>query len=526
MRKIFLSLTFVLFTPSLVLGQVIFSEIMYNPEGSDTGYEWIEIYNTSGQNIDLSDWRFCENTKCHLLKPEIQGGNVLIAPNSFAAITSSIEKYYEVSTFSDNVIKSSFSLSNKGEKLILKNQNGKISDEVEYSKSMGGNGTSDTISLVDNTWQNSQNTLGSENIAKEISNSSNDNENQNSSDSTSSDNGSFEVDETKEKKIEKRKSSKKSIKVGIDQTGILLPKTETRFDLYLSGLKKENLEKNDIVWSMGNGDTMRGKSFHYQYDFPGEYIVNVEVLNKEKQINGVIKIKVIEPKLEISKVDYQNHFVEIKNNSEYILDLSGWQIASGKNKFSIPEKTYINAFGKIIFPKKITWLEFSKNQNVFLNYPDGKNFFRYNFYNQVKKEILEKQKKIEELKIEQKEKKKKSFQKAQIYKPYVQRTTQKENFENKNGDIEEKVTENKNIKEELEQDIQSIDNLIQDAEKNGYQKTVLEQNENQGSFWKENLFLIIFISFQLIIIIILFVYKILNHKENIENQFEIEDFEE
>ena len=36
-------------------GAVILTEVMYDPSGSDSGLEWIEIYNTTGQSINLTD---------------------------------------------------------------------------------------------------------------------------------------------------------------------------------------------------------------------------------------------------------------------------------------------------------------------------------------------------------------------------------------------------------------------------------------------------------------------------------------
>lgn len=37
------------------------TEIFPNPKGKDTGNEWIELYNSSNQNVDLSNWKINEN---------------------------------------------------------------------------------------------------------------------------------------------------------------------------------------------------------------------------------------------------------------------------------------------------------------------------------------------------------------------------------------------------------------------------------------------------------------------------------
>lgn len=35
---------------------IIINEFVYDPVGSDLGYEWIELYNLSGKNIDINNW--------------------------------------------------------------------------------------------------------------------------------------------------------------------------------------------------------------------------------------------------------------------------------------------------------------------------------------------------------------------------------------------------------------------------------------------------------------------------------------
>ena len=37
---------------------IIINEIFYDPVGADTGFEWIELKNTTNQLIDMSYWRF------------------------------------------------------------------------------------------------------------------------------------------------------------------------------------------------------------------------------------------------------------------------------------------------------------------------------------------------------------------------------------------------------------------------------------------------------------------------------------
>jgi thiamine phosphate synthase YjbQ (UPF0047 family) len=40
---------------------VTINEIMYDPDGSDTNREWVELYNDGGSSVDLSAWEICRS---------------------------------------------------------------------------------------------------------------------------------------------------------------------------------------------------------------------------------------------------------------------------------------------------------------------------------------------------------------------------------------------------------------------------------------------------------------------------------
>ena len=46
------------FISTFVIAQnVVINEVLYDPEGADTGYEWIELYNNSDQVVYLQSWK-------------------------------------------------------------------------------------------------------------------------------------------------------------------------------------------------------------------------------------------------------------------------------------------------------------------------------------------------------------------------------------------------------------------------------------------------------------------------------------
>ncbi len=45
------------FIGSSLFSEVVINEILYDPEGSDSGYEWIELYNSGSENVNLFGWK-------------------------------------------------------------------------------------------------------------------------------------------------------------------------------------------------------------------------------------------------------------------------------------------------------------------------------------------------------------------------------------------------------------------------------------------------------------------------------------
>ena len=102
-------LAFLVLVPSWVVAEVSINEIMYDLEGSDSGREWVEVFNEGNSAVDLSDWRFFEGELNHKLS--ISHGNALIPPGGYAIIADNATTFLsEHPGFSEAVFDSSFSL--------------------------------------------------------------------------------------------------------------------------------------------------------------------------------------------------------------------------------------------------------------------------------------------------------------------------------------------------------------------------------------------------------------------------------
>jgi hypothetical protein len=135
-RKTFIFLTFFLWfiMPGILFSQVVFTEIMFDLEGSDYHDEFVEIYNLSvSETVDLSGWQFSDSAKIDNLVEA--GGGMLLPPNQYCVILDG--SYFGNSTAYEGIIPDSA--------LIIKIDN----------NAFGSNGLTNTkskeLSLIDSS---------------------------------------------------------------------------------------------------------------------------------------------------------------------------------------------------------------------------------------------------------------------------------------------------------------------------------------------------------------------------------------
>ncbi len=168
-------LTLVIFGALLVKGELLITEIMYDPPtemGSDYDLEWIEIYNNGTETVNLSG--FTINNK--------KVSEAVIYPQTYTVMvkklfsdkdqtknqtkSSSFEAFYgnndEIWNSLDGnyiaVDAEAFSLGNAGGMVIL--SKGQISTKTNYSKSIGGDGNGHSLELVNGEWLESKELYG------------------------------------------------------------------------------------------------------------------------------------------------------------------------------------------------------------------------------------------------------------------------------------------------------------------------------------------------------------------------------
>lgn len=111
---------------------VVINEIFYDPpqSGTDSDYEWIELYNNTSEEITLINWTISDAQGTDII-PEL-----IIPPESFAIVAAK-EKFKEnYNPEGLNIVYLNGAigngLSNNGDRLILKNNNGEVIDQLSY----------------------------------------------------------------------------------------------------------------------------------------------------------------------------------------------------------------------------------------------------------------------------------------------------------------------------------------------------------------------------------------------------------
>lgn len=116
----YFALVLLLLTPAAF--SLSINEVMYNPNGTDTGNEWIEIYNNDAETYNLTGWVLNTGGVNHILRiPPLYGGRgtMLLSPGEYIIISNDAPTFISTHSFSGTVIHSSYSLPNSENETLL-----------------------------------------------------------------------------------------------------------------------------------------------------------------------------------------------------------------------------------------------------------------------------------------------------------------------------------------------------------------------------------------------------------------------
>ena len=327
--------------PISTFADVVITEIMYDAEGSDAGKEWVEIYNNSGDAINLNDYHFYEAGIHHGLVSE---DPIYVDPNEYAVIVQDVDLFKSEYGSNISLVKSSFSLSNTGEELAFSNKEKEIVFSLSYSSEFGASGNTYTLNYGDGGWFESSASPGYD-AGDSISIDSN---------STSSKSNNKKPSSLlSERKTNSEKDEFYTAHIEVSEP--LLKKSTVSIDAYVThtkGVKTTNKLGGVYYLNLGDGnalDTKRRIEHNHIYKEAGTYHLVLEYYSSE-----LAKLSGDKPKAYLHKtiIVYENSLeiagisnigsISIINNSPALVDLHQWNLKANDRIFSFPQYSFIN----------------------------------------------------------------------------------------------------------------------------------------------------------------------------------------
>ncbi|MCB9521549.1 MAG: lamin tail domain-containing protein [Myxococcales bacterium] len=117
-------------SPAIVLGELVITELMVNPAGTDAGYEWFEVYNASARALNLNGVTVSDDgTDAFAI-----GADVIVASHAHAVIGASVIAAPNVA-FEWNAA-GTFDLANTADELVIRLGSIEL-DRVDYDTAGG-----------------------------------------------------------------------------------------------------------------------------------------------------------------------------------------------------------------------------------------------------------------------------------------------------------------------------------------------------------------------------------------------------
>ena len=346
---------------------------MYDVSGTDTDREWVEVFNAGSSSVHFTDWKFFEANTNHGVT-SVQGGENLPS-GGYAVIADNPTKFLlDWPSYTGILFDSTFSLGNSGETLAVHMPPPELTetDSISYQSAWGAGGNGNSLqrtSTSGSTFTESAPTPGTGSLSSSgggdsgSSSGSDTGATTTTAQSTTSGNtagGSFVMPPPPRVVADG----------GSDRTAIVGADVEFKARAYDE--KKNLIDFSHFHWNFGDGSTAELAVVFHRFDYPGRYVVILELPDETDSVPDQITVTVEPMKLALSLLP--DGGVAIENRAGRNVDLSRWVIRSFGKTFTIPEHTLLLA--------NTTWrvsqrtLGFSSGSELELDYPSGSTALR------------------------------------------------------------------------------------------------------------------------------------------------------
>jgi hypothetical protein len=345
--------------------------------GSGSSYdEWIELHNSSDTNIDLSGWSLTwADTKLVIGDDESDIKETLsstIPPDSYYLL----ERTDDTSAAPEAGALYTGALANSGAVLTLRDQTGTIVDRVAGGESWeaigGDNASGQTPQRYGNTWVTAAPTPAAKAPADAARTETVDEGSADSAASEDANESSHSItvvqrpaDADEPTMQQQKRQYEPGITLSVPEYGSV----HTPLEMTVAAHTRRHTvtRVTDFRWSLGDGSIARGSSVTHTYQHPGTYTVQVRASVDGQQYRERTTFAVIEPALMLEPKE--ERAIAVYNRGSRAIDLSGWSLSAGSERFDIPTDTIIAANATIAFSEDVTGL--APATVLALRYPDN-----------------------------------------------------------------------------------------------------------------------------------------------------------
>lgn len=362
-----------LFAPLSTFASVTINEIMYDVQGTDSGREWVEVYNPDSASVDISNYKFLESADASNHGLSVVSGGAVIPTGGYAIIVSDSTKFLTDNPgFSGTILKASFSsLNNTGATISIKSGTTLV-DQASYTSSLGASGTGNSLQKTSSGFIPAVPTPGAINATAAVSEGSGGSSGGSGTSTTTTTDTTTAtttsptatttttVTNSNNTEVLSAHSSTQivtyvmdnpELKADAGRHRITTTDSPIEFEASISGLAG-NVSYD---WSFGDGTTGSGKIVNHNYLFAGDYVVILNVYNGVNKAVSRTEVKVVNPSVSVINVDRSaNGFVELKNAGSYEVNIQNWRIVNGQNELVFPRDTIIKPDSSVKFPFKFT----------------------------------------------------------------------------------------------------------------------------------------------------------------------------
>ncbi len=326
---------------------LIISEIMSNPIGSDSGREWLEVYNDGQTPIDLSKLTISVKGATPDIVTQVSGGASLL-PGDYAVIGATVSGATHFTddypSFTKPLFKSSVTLANTGTLSLQILIDGQVMDTLSsYTAAKEGR----TYARIGAVFQTGNPTPGEANtqapVEEKTSSASQAADSSNQSNSSS---GSFISSTVSAGGISYSNGSVLTdIIVSLPQEKLVISGAETEFIVKSTLKGGHGNELITYTWAFGDGGQGTGTTTKYTYAYTGRYLATVEATHGAVIGQGKMIVKVVSPDIVIigAGKDTRGNYLDIGNPNPYELNLSQWRLTFNGMSFPFPKNTILNA---------------------------------------------------------------------------------------------------------------------------------------------------------------------------------------